>query len=48
MMAPAQGFYTTPELGKNQVRLAYVLCKKDIQRALVILEKAIEEYNNLE
>ena len=46
MMAPAAGFYTTPPaLGKNQVRLAYVLCKEDIQRALMILEKAIEEYN---
>ena len=46
MMAPAAGFYTTPELGKNQVRLAYVLCKEDIQRALMILEKAIVEYNS--
>lgn len=45
MMAPAAGFYTTPEFGKNQVRLAYVLCKEDIQRALMILEKAIEDYN---
>ena len=47
MMAPAAGFYTTPGLGKNQVRLAYVLCKEDIQRALMILDKAIEEYNKL-
>lgn len=47
MMAPAAGFYTTPELGKNQVRLAYVLCKEDIQRALMILEMAIEKYNTL-
>ena len=47
MMAPASGFYTTTELGKNQVRLAYVLCKEDIQRALMILEKAIEEYNKI-
>lgn len=45
MMAPAAGFYTSPEMGKNQVRLAYVLCKEDIQRALMILEKAIEQYN---
>ena len=47
MMAPAAGFYTTPELGKNQVRLAYVLCKEDIQRSLMILEKAIDEYNKI-
>ncbi len=47
MMAPAQGFYTTPNLGKNQVRLAYVLKKEDIQRALFLLEKALDEYNSL-
>lgn len=47
MMAPAAGFYTNPELGNNQVRLAYVLCKEDLQRALMILEKAIEKYNEL-
>ncbi len=46
MMAPAAGFYTTPELGKDQVRLAYVLKKSDLQRALFILEKALEAYNN--
>lgn len=48
MLAPAAGFYTSPEMGKNQVRLAYVLCKEDIQRALMILEKAIEQYNAIE
>ena len=46
MMAQASGFYTTPGAGKDQVRLAYVLCKEDLQRALMILEKAINEYNN--
>ena len=45
MMAPAAGFYTTPGSGIDQVRLAYVLCKEDIQRALFVLEKAIESYN---
>ena len=45
MMAPAAGFYSTPGLGKDQVRLAYVLKKKDLQRALFILEKALEAYN---
>ena len=48
MMAPAAGFYTTPGSGLNQVRLAYVLCKEDIQRALFLLEKAIEQYNSLQ
>lgn len=46
MMAPASGFYSNPELGRNQVRLAYVLEKKKIRRALFILEKALERYNN--
>ncbi len=45
MMAPAAGFYTTPGIGKDQVRLAYVLKKDDLRRALFILEKALEEYN---
>lgn len=44
MMAPASGFYTTPGAGYNQVRIAYVLKKEDLQRALVILRKALEEY----
>ena len=48
MMAPAAGFYTNHELGKDQVRLAYVLCKDDLLRAIIILEKAINEYNNRE
>ena len=46
MRAPAAGFYTTPGSGINQVRLAYVLCKEDIQRALFVLEKALEAYNS--
>ena len=44
-MAPASGFYTTPGLGKNEVRLAYVLKKEDLAKALVVLEKAQETYN---
>ena len=46
MMAPAAGFYSTPGLGLNQVRMAYVLKKEDLARALLVLEKALEEYNN--
>lgn len=44
-MAPAAGFYTNPSLGKDQVRLAYVLNKHDLKRALFILEMALVEYN---
>lgn len=44
MMAPASGFYTTPGAGYNQVRIAYVLKKEDLVRALFILRKALEAY----
>lgn len=44
MMAPASGFYTTPSAGRNEVRIAYVLKKEDLQRALVVLQKALEAY----
>lgn len=47
MMAPASGFYSTPGMGKDQVRIAYVLKKDDLQRALFLLEKALEQYNSL-
>lgn len=45
MMAPASGFYSTPGLGRDEVRIAYVLNKEDLQRALYILEKALEAYS---
>ena len=44
MMAPASGFYTTPGAGRNEVRIAYVLKKEDLQRALIVLQKALEAY----
>ena len=44
MMAPAAGFYTTPGVGRDQVRLAYVLKKDDLNRALFVLRKALEAY----
>lgn len=47
MMAPASGFYSTPGLGRNEVRIAYVLKKDDLQRAILVLEKALEAYNKL-
>lgn len=45
-MAPASGFYTTPGMGRNQVRMAYVLNKEDLADALIVLEKALEAYNS--
>ena len=44
MLAPAAGFYTTPGAGKDQVRIAYVLNKEDLARALVVLKRALEAY----
>jgi aspartate aminotransferase len=46
MLAPAAGFYSSPELGKDQVRLAFVLDSKKLQRAAEILEKALNAYRN--
>ena len=43
-MAPASGFYTTPGLGKNEVRMAYVLEKEELGKALEVLRKALEAY----
>jgi len=47
MLAPATGFYGTPGLGKNEVRLAYVLNLKAIDSAMDCLEKALEEYQKV-
>ncbi|SFE82038.1 aspartate aminotransferase [Chitinophaga sp. CF118] len=44
MLAPATGFYATPGLGKNEVRLAYVLNKDDIRKAMTCLSRALEVY----
>lgn len=44
MMAPAAGFYTTPNAGINQVRIAYVLNKDDLHKAIFVLQKALEAY----
>jgi aspartate aminotransferase len=44
MMAPAEGFYATPGLGKDEVRLAYVLKKEDLEKAMDILKAGLEAY----
>jgi aspartate aminotransferase len=43
-MAPASGFYVTPGLGRNEVRIAYVLNINDLDIAMTLLEKALAEY----
>ncbi|MNE96412.1 aspartate aminotransferase [compost metagenome] len=47
MMAPASGFYASPGLGKNEVRMAYVLNEDAINNAMDCLEAALKEYKNL-
>ncbi|KRB56906.1 pyridoxal phosphate-dependent aminotransferase [Flavobacterium sp. Root186] len=46
MIAPAKGFYSTPGMGLNQVRIAYVLNKKDLITAVNILKEALLAYNS--
>lgn len=47
MLAPATGFYGTAGLGKQEVRLAYVLNLNDINKAMDCLEKALKEYKTI-
>ena len=44
MVAPAAGFYSTPGMGKNQIRIAYVLEKESLIKAVTILEKGLQAY----
>jgi aspartate aminotransferase len=46
MMAPAEGFYATPGLGKDEVRLAYILNENDLRKAMNILKVGLEKYPN--
>lgn len=46
MVAPAEGFYATDGLGRNEVRLAYILNENDLKRAMNIFRKGLETYNN--
>lgn len=44
MMAPAEGFYSTPGLGKDEARIAYVLKEDDLKRAMEVLKAGLEAY----
>lgn len=46
MVAPAAGFYSTPNVGLNEVRLAYVLKKEDLIKSVAILKEALKVYKN--
>jgi aspartate aminotransferase len=44
MLAPADGFYATPGLGRDEVRIAYVLNEADLARAMNVVASAVEAY----
>lgn len=44
MAAPVEGFYATPGMGRNELRLAYILCKEDLQKAMHIFRSGLEAY----
>jgi len=46
MVAPASGFYSTEGEGITQIRIAYVLNKKDLIRSVEIIKLALEKYNS--
>lgn len=43
-MAPASGFYTTPGIGTNEVRIAYAISKKELRGAIKVLAEALKSY----
>lgn len=45
MVTPAESFYRTPNTGKNEIRMAYVINRQDIARSMELLAKGIERYN---
>ena len=44
MLAPGSGFYSTPGLGRDEVRIAYALKTEDLKNAVMVLEKALKVY----
>jgi aspartate aminotransferase len=47
MVAPAQGFYCSPDMGKDEVRIAYVLKEQDIRRSIDIFKAGLDKYLSL-
>ncbi len=48
MVAPAQGFYATENMGLNEVRFAYILKEEDLRKAMAIFKSGLEEYKKLD
>jgi aspartate aminotransferase len=48
MLSPGEGFYATPGLGRDEVRIAYILNEQDLEKAMDCLEVALETYKAVE
>ena len=46
MVAPAEGFYASKGIGRNEIRIAYVLNERDLEDAMNVLEAGLRSYNN--
>ena len=44
MMAPLEGFYSTPGIGEDEARIAYILNTDELQKAMTVLDKALQAY----
>ncbi|EFE28576.1 aminotransferase, class I/II [Filifactor alocis ATCC 35896] len=44
MMAPLEGFYSTPGIGEDEARIAYILNTEELQKAMTVLDKALQAY----
>ncbi len=47
MFAPVQGFYSTPGLGKDEIRIAYILKEESLRKAMYLLREGLQEYKSL-
>ena len=47
MVAPAEGFYATPSLGKNEIRISYCINSDELKEAMMILSKGLEKYKSI-
>lgn len=46
MLAPAEGFYATPGLGRDEIRISYCINSEDLKKAMTILDKGLQEYRD--
>jgi len=47
MVAPAQGFYASPDKGRDEIRIAYVLKEEDLRRAIHVFREGLKKYQSI-